>query len=354
MNKNPIIAFLLAFFPGGGFFYLRRFLKGFIYFCAIVGIPIVAIILAEIMYADEMLIFALLGVIIYFVSFVDTITSASRLYKQQVSGEGGERTEDTERFYAIVLSFVPGLGHFQLGLAYRGTTVLASFIGLGVMILFVTFLLGRGELLIFLAFLPIIWIYSFFDIFKLLDKKKNEEELEDTSIFEEFTNREDGAKKSKALASILSIIPGAGHLYLGLQKRGLQLMISFFLSIYILDVLRLGLFLFIIPVIWFYSFFDGLQKAALAEEGEIEDEPIVKYVMNHQKWIGIGLIAFGMYYLFVNFLLPVVSSQVEQIFNIDLYFWVYNYFQTIILCLLLILGGIKLITGKKKEQVDEE
>ena len=107
MNKNPIIAFLLAFFPGGGFFYLRRFLKGFVYFCAIVGIPIIAIILAELSRADEMTLLALLWLIIYFVSFVDTITSASRLYKQQVSGEASERTEDTERFYAIVLSFVP-------------------------------------------------------------------------------------------------------------------------------------------------------------------------------------------------------------------------------------------------------
>jgi hypothetical protein len=35
--------------------------------------------------------------------------------------------------------------------------------------------------------------------------------------------------------SCISVFPGAGHMYIGLQKRGLQLMLLFLGFIYILD-----------------------------------------------------------------------------------------------------------------------
>lgn len=38
-------------------------------------------------------------------------------------------------------------------------------------------------------------------------------------------------------------------MYLGLQRRGLQLMAAFLLSIYLLDLLRLSAFLFLVPII---------------------------------------------------------------------------------------------------------
>ena len=49
----------------------------------------------------------------------------------------------------------------------------------------------------------------------------------------------------RPLPRFLSMFPGAGHLYLGYQRRGVQLMAAFLFSIYILDVLRLGIFLFL-------------------------------------------------------------------------------------------------------------
>lgn len=356
MNKNPIIAFLLAFFPGGGLMYLGKILRGLFYIATVFGIPIFAFVLIGISGDDIFLVFALGGVLLYIVNFIDTAVTASKLYNKTKSINDGaviEKNPDSERFFTIVLSFIPGLGHFQLGLAYRGMTLLVAFIGIGVMILFVA-MLTSGEFLVFLGALPIIWIYGFFDVMKQLEKKQKGEELIDTSVFEELGNRNVEGKKSKTIATLLSIVPGAGHLYLGLQKRGIQLMAAFLFSIYILDVLRLGLFLFIVPIIWFYSFFDGLQKASKADYETLEDEPIVSYLINHQRWLGIGLIAFGLYYLGTNIFLPVVSHFVAQYFKLDIQYWFYRYFQTTILCLLLIGGGIKLMSGTKKKQREEE
>lgn len=350
MNKNPIIAFLLAFFPGGGLMYLGKVLRGLFYTAVVFGIPALAVVAVAVTGSQFFLVFALGGLLMYIVNFIDTVVTASKLYNRTDPMDEGaviEKNPDSERFFTIVLSFVPGLGHFQLGLVYRGITLLAVFLGLGVMILFVTMMTGQSEFLIFLASLPIIWIYGFFDVMQLLDRKSKGEVLQDRSVLEELESKRPDGRKSKSIATLLSIVPGAGHLYLGLQKRGIQLMAAFLFAIYILDVLRLGIFLFIVPIIWFYSFFDGLQKASQYESGEVEDEPIVSYLVNHQKWLGIGLIVLGLYYIGASVIFPMIDPILDEKYGINLYFWIQSYVKPAIICLILIGGGIKLLSGRK-------
>src|SRR5690606_11255599 len=270
-------------------------------------------------------------------------------HNQQVAHVGEEgnivsQTEDSERCYTIILSFIPGLGHFQLGLINRGLTFLIGFFGLGTMIVFISVFTDQGAFMVFLGILPIIWVYNMFDAVQLVGKKQRGEELVDKTIIEDFeeTRREQG-RKSKTLATVLAIFPGAGHLYLGLQKRGIQLMAAFLFAIYILDELRLSLFLFLIPIIWFYSFFDALQKVSKHGEEELEDVPVVSYIVNHQKWVGFGLIALGIYYLVVNVVLPTVGPIILNAFNFDIRSFYYDYFQGTIICILLIGGGLKLM-----------
>lgn len=63
--------------------------------------------------------------------------------------------------------------------------------------------------------------------------------------------------KSKAAAGFLSVVaPGSGHLYLGLNKLGIQLMVLFFGAL----VLHLPFTTILLPVVWFYALFDALQK----------------------------------------------------------------------------------------------
>ncbi len=128
-------------------------------------------------------------------------------------------------------------------------------------------------------------------------------------------------------------------------------MAAFLFSIYILDVLRLGIFLFLIPIIWFYSFFDGLQKASKYEDEPLEDTPIIAYLFNHQKWIGIGLVLLGLYYLTTNILLPILSPMLMDLIDFDIRYWFERYFQTAVVCILFIGGGMKLFTGKREKKI---
>ncbi len=349
--KNPIIALLLSFFPGGGLLYLRK-LRGLFYLGVIAATFVGAFILdLFFLYTDFFIFLGFAGMLLmYIVSIIDTVLTASK--HVHANGTAASSSMESERFFAIALSIVPGLGHFQLGLMNRGLTLLASFFGLGAMILFVTVLSGYEVFFVFLVLLPVIWLYGFFDVMQQLNKKQNGEPLIDRSILEDLEQRREDGKKSKAIATFLSIFPGAGHLYLGLQRRGIQLMAAFLFSIYILDALRLSIFLFFVPIIWFYSFFDGLQKASRIDEEPLEDAPVISYLVNNQKWLGIGLIALGAYYLFSSILLPVFAPMLRAWLNIDIAYWFGQYFQIALVCILLIGGGIKLLLGSKKEDLE--
>jgi len=356
--KSSTKALTLSLFPGLGHIYFGNMIRGVLYLLSVVGLAFITVIALFSGEGEVAVLCFMVGIFIYLVSFIDLGVQISKQKKVLKTVNPDEpqtqTTQESERFYTIVLSFVPGLGHFQLGLMNRGLTLLAAFLGLGIMVIFITALSSRSEFLVFLAGLPIIWVYGFFDSVQQLNKKQRGEELFDRTIFEDFETRREDGKKSKSIATFLSIFPGAGHLYLGLQKRGIQLMAAFLFSIYILDILRLGIFLFLIPIIWFYSFFDAMQNVSKYGEEEIEDVPIISYLINHQKWVGIGLVAMGIYYLFMNVVIPVFAPMLSNMIQIDLMYWVQRYLQTGIVCVLLIGGGIKLLSGSKQKREEKK
>jgi len=117
-------------------------------------------------------------------------------------------------------------------------------------------------------------------------------------------------------------------------------MAGFLFSIYIMDVLRLSLFLFLIPIFWFYSFFDALQLISRQEFGYVEDKPIFKGIKRHQRKIGFLIILVGLYYLTNEVLLDVLRRYYPD------WHWPYSisaYFQTFIVALVLIGGGLTLL-----------
>ena len=356
-TKHPFIAFLLSVFPGGGQFYYGNIFRGMFYFFATVLPVILTIFLTMVTYADIFVLISLIGVFFYIVSFFDIILTSMR--RKKLIAEGVEGTDPTtksiesERFFTIVLSFIPGLGHFQLGLMQRGLTFLTAFIGAGIMIFFVAVFVRQDVFLVFMAFLPILWIYSFFDAVQQLNRKQAGEELEDRSILEDFEKHNENGQKSKTLATLLSIFPGVGLMYLGYQQRGIQLLAGFLISIYVLDVLRLSLFFFIIPIIWFYSFFDGLQKSSQYGTTEVVDKPIIKNLLSHKRWIGIGSIVLGIFFILDRVLIPSLAPRLANIFQIDFGGWYYEYFHITVISLLFIAGGIKLLMGSKKKEVEE-
>lgn len=262
-----------------------------------------------------------------------------------------DKGEDSERFYTILLSFIPGLGHFQLGLMQRGLSFLISFFGLATILLFLTGLTSHSVFLLFFGMLPIIWLYCMFDVVQLVHRKQAGEELIDRTLFEELESGRDGGRRSKVFATLLSAFPGAGQMYLGLQKRGLQMMLLFLGSIYVLDVLRLSLFLFLIPVIWFYCFFDGLQQVSRYQREPLQDVPLIEGFVHQQRWIGLGLIGLGLYFISSTVVLPYLETLFPDAQLSD---QIRNFVKTAVVSVLLIGGGIKIMMGSKKESVTEE
>ncbi|GIP25649.1 hypothetical protein J23TS9_07790 [Paenibacillus sp. J23TS9] len=238
-----------------------------------------------------------------------------------------------------------------MGLMQRGLSFLIAFFGLGTIMFFLTGLTSHTIFLLFLGILPIIWLYCMFDAVQLIHRRQAGEVLQDHSLFDDMEAGREEGKRSKVIATLLSAFPGAGHMYLGLQKRGLQLMVIFLGSVYVLDVLHLSLFLFLIPLIWFFSFFDGLQQTSRYGREPLVDRPIVEGISNHQRWLGIGLLLLGLYYVVTSFVIPVMNKLLPDMYIDDR---ISQYFKPVIVSILLIAGGIKLMMGTEEKRSSRE
>ncbi|MEK4456989.1 MULTISPECIES: multi-tm2 domain protein [Paenibacillus] len=272
-------------------------------------------------------------------------------YQQGHYGMAGspafQKGSENERFFTILLSFIPGLGHLHLGLMQRGLSFLLSFFGFGAILVFITSITNESGFLAFAGVLPIIWLYCMFDAVQHVHRKQAGEMLQDRTLFEELEHGRVEGRRSKMLATILSVFPGAGHMYIGLQKRGLQLMLLFLGGIYVLDVLYLSLFLFLIPVVWFYSFFDALQQVSRYGREPLIDKPVIGMFAQYHRWVGLGLLLLGAYYILINVLVPTLDRLFP---NGEIYNLVDMYLRTIIVSLLLIGGGIWMMIGNSKSK----
>ncbi|MEK4365269.1 multi-tm2 domain protein [Paenibacillus sp. FSL M8-0212] len=399
-DRNKLLAFLLNLIPGLGFMYWGRAARAVIYPLLFFGTAVGSFMLAMVTTdQDLMIIGALFAAFFWGISMLDMIIVLLRApsardahyrgygapygapphqgaaYQGAYMGQqgpmeqmnedelhqhpGGEyghpegpygqpmyrKGSEGERFFTILLSFVPGLGHLHLGLLHRGLSFLMAFFGSFAMMVFVASITNESVFLMFLLILPVIWVYCMFDAVQHVHRKQAGEVLQDRTLFEELEMGRVAGRRSKVLATLLSAFPGAGHLYLGLQKRGMQLMFLFLGSIYVLDLLHLSVFLFMIPLIWFYSFFDGLQCSSRYGREPLIDQPIFKDWARHQRLIGFGIAALGLYYLTIRLVIP----QLNELFpNAFMTYEIRSYLNTVIVSLLLIFGGLKLLFGKQR------
>lgn len=366
-RKNMGTALLLALLPGCGHAYWGKYGRAALYGLTF-WIPFLICALTVVghsrMHPDVLILLMLMMGFIGVVNFIDmawTLLNRTRPERPEGNPAAAAAGDDNsagaaisvetetmyqERFRITLLSIIPGLGHFQLGLMQRGLAFLGGFFGLFALIVFLAAASNSDEFLVLLAVLPIVWIYSMADAVLQVKRKHHGEALIDRTVFEDFQDFGGESRKSKVISILLGIFPGAGHLYLGLQRRGLQLMAGFLAALYILDEMRLSVFLFLLPILWFYSFFDVLGQVAKLNRGEeLEDVPVVSWLLNHQKWVGIGLLALGLYYLTDQVVLSLVDRVYPQL-RLSMYFR--QYAQTFILSVLFIGGGLKLLAGNKK------
>ncbi|SCG82655.1 hypothetical protein DW1_1059 [Proteiniborus sp. DW1] len=104
-------------------------------------------------------------------------------------------------------------------------------------------------------------------------------------------------KYSTFWSIIFSFLPGGGHMYLGLMKRGLQFMLLFFGTIALSGLIYSADFLiFFAVVVWFYSFFDCIHMRKRLEHGENVDEDLIFPIDTknlNAKHLGMAFIILG-------------------------------------------------------------
>lgn len=167
-------------------------------------------------------------------------------------------------------------------------------------------------------------------------------------------------RKGKFLTFCFSLFPGAGHMYLGLMKQGLSLMLCFFGITFISIYLNIGAFALLLPVLFFYSFFDVLNKNSLSDEDfyALKDDYLFYMDLNELKQLFQGkfrpvlaliLIIIGGQLLLDNcyhilyYLLPdSVSSLIYETLRP-----VFTRLPQTLIALVIIAIGIRLIRGKK-------
>ena len=164
-------------------------------------------------------------------------------------------------------------------------------------------------------------------------------------------------KQNKTLTVFFSLLPGAGHMFMGFMKRGVSLMSLFFLIIFLSSWLGIGPLLYVLPVLWFYAFFDSINMAWADDQefSRLEDY----YLFNPDsfaplKFSGRGSLYFGILLVFFGAYL-ILSKLVSRFYSLmrpeiaDLFHGIVSVFPQMFLGVIIIWIGIRLIAGKKKE-----
>lgn len=161
-------------------------------------------------------------------------------------------------------------------------------------------------------------------------------------------------KKGGFLTFCFSLIPGAGEMYMGFMKQGLSIMAVFWGVIFIASCLNVGPVLFILPILWCYSFFNVHNLKGMPDEEfyAMEDDyvfhldkiiPLKKWSKKQNNILAGILILIGGTVLWNNF----VSYLYELLPNTWNHWQFINDIPQIIIAVILIGVGVSLIRGKK-------
>lgn len=171
-------------------------------------------------------------------------------------------------------------------------------------------------------------------------------------------------QKSSFLTILFSFIPGAGQMYQGYIKRGTSLMTLFFLCCFggnflgnLIGYLFEGVW-FLLPIIWFYSFFDSLNLRTRIIHGmELEPDawmfqcglPKRRFSFQH-KWVGAALVVVGVLALYTNFIPPLLNYNAVYS-NPILAQFLYK-LPSLVIFVAMIVIGVKMIIGGKAKDID--
>lgn len=171
-------------------------------------------------------------------------------------------------------------------------------------------------------------------------------------------------KKNKLITFFISLIPGAGEMYLGFYKMGGSIMALFFVGIALFGSLFPPL-IYLLPVLWFYSFFHTHNLNSMSDEEfyaleddylfQMQPEDIRRWALKNRKpvafvliFVGVSIIWNHVWSAFWKFSDWIGFSSV--LFS-TLHYWIRSIPQ-LAAAFLIIWIGWKLIQDKK-ESLDE-
>lgn len=255
--------------------------------------------------------------------------------------------KDKSRLIGFILSFIPGLAHLYIGLKERAFIFLAM-LGAGFLgSIFIGLMIGSGVIvLLFVIGYSILWLIAIIDLFTSWNTAVNyyENRMEGDREDSSYRNSEKVKKSNRRTTALaLSIIPGAGHMYLGYEEKGLLIMGGFFFSVFFMGWLGMSFLLFLLPLIWFYSFFDTMHTVD-GNKGQVRDKDFQLKNIKPQ-WIGYGMISIGLIIIIERILYPLIDYRIRY------------YLQTSLVSLIFIVLGIYILyknRGDKKINQKEE
>lgn len=175
-------------------------------------------------------------------------------------------------------------------------------------------------------------------------------------------------KKNKFFTFIFATLFGAGQMYMGFMKQGLSIMTVTVAIIACGSWTGIGMLFLALPVLWFYSFFDAINKMTMPEDvfETLEDQymflpsyenvQLKALVTKYEKGIAVFLILVGGSILGGN-ILDLISRQAYQANFTALSDFISSLRwngSRILFSVVIILIGVKMIIGKKKELELEE
>ncbi len=166
-------------------------------------------------------------------------------------------------------------------------------------------------------------------------------------------------KKNRFFTFIFSLLPGAAEMYMGFMKNGLSLMCLFFAACGLLMCVRFDFMMAVIAVIWFWGFFHARNIAGLDDEhfSNYED----RYIWEEYLTPGtfdiksktlrtvfaafIILIGLGMAW---DYIMDIVIDFIPGDYW-DTIYPIFDNIPSLVIGIALIIAGVVLIKGKKKE-----
>lgn len=242
---------------------------------------------------------------------------------------------DKSRLIAFIISAIPGMAHLYIGMKERALIFFILLVagvtgGIGLAVLTG----GEGFLVLTIIGYLLLWLIALIDVFSAW---KNIEMKQLYNNSETLRDIPDQKLNKKSISLALSVIPGAGHMYLGYQKKGLFIMGAFFFSIFFMGWLGISMLLFLLPLIWFYSFFDAMHTADGSRE-EIKNETLILPDIK-PEWIGFALIGIGVMIMLERILYPLIDYEIRR------------YIQTSVVSLIFISVGIYMLMKNKKSTI---